>query len=114
MMTGHSIQRLANKVAMQIFLSCKLARCQRIVELARQYDILVVSDDIYNVLSWMPTDNNELGLAPPRLFSYDKKDDPDYKGNVISCGSFSKFMCPGVRLGWFETAPYLFDIMRKR
>ncbi|XP_033643456.1 uncharacterized protein YER152C-like isoform X1 [Asterias rubens] len=89
------------------------AKCERIIELAREYDLLVVSDDIYNVLSWVPTGGDELGLAPPRLFSYDKKDDPGYKANVVSCGSFSKFMCPGVRLGWFETAPRIIDMMRK-
>ncbi|XP_022106311.1 uncharacterized protein YER152C-like [Acanthaster planci] len=88
-------------------------KCRRVVELARKYDILVVCDDVYNVLSWMHSGNNEIGLAPPRLVSYDRKEDSDYKGNVISCGSFSKFTGPGLRLGWFETAPHLLDMMRK-
>ena len=30
------------------------------------------------------------------------RDDIDYKGNVVSVGTFSKIFGPGVRVGWME------------
>lgn len=34
--------------------------------------------------------------------AYDSRTDADYAGNVISNGTFSKIIGPGVRLGWLE------------
>lgn len=44
-------------------------------------------------------------MPPKRLFAYDSFDDDDFKGNVISNGTFSKIMAPGVRVGWMEGSP---------
>ncbi|XP_056004712.1 uncharacterized protein LOC125657963 isoform X2 [Ostrea edulis] len=41
-------------------------KCRRLVSLARQYDMLMFCDDVYNLLTY--TDN---GVPPPRLLSYD-------------------------------------------
>ena len=61
----------------------------RIVELSRKYNILVICDDVYNLLSYS-------SKPAPRLKSL------DMDGNIISNGTFSKILCPGVRLGWLE------------
>ncbi|KAH8405252.1 hypothetical protein KR222_000583 [Zaprionus bogoriensis] len=75
--------------------------CRGIVRIARKYDFLVLCDDVYNILSF--------GEKPlhSRLLSYDARTDADYAGNVISLGTFSKIIGPGVRLGWMEVPPRL-------
>lgn len=75
--------------------------CRGIVQLARKYDFLVVCDDVYNILHY--------GEKPlhDRLLSYDARTDKDFAGNVISNGSFSKILGPGLRLGWLEVPPRL-------
>lgn len=70
--------------------------CEGLIKLARTYDCLIVCDDVYNILHYKDK------KAPKRLLAYDNKDDDDYRGNVISNGSFSKILGPGVRLGWME------------
>ncbi|ALC44279.1 CG6321, partial [Drosophila busckii] len=72
------------------------AVCRGIVQLARKYDFLVLCDDVYNILHY--------GEKPEfsRLMSYDDPTAAGYTGNVISNGSFSKIIGPGVRLGWLE------------
>ncbi|KAJ7365353.1 hypothetical protein OS493_005459 [Desmophyllum pertusum] len=72
-------------------------RCKKIIKLARKHNALAFCDDVYNLLSYM--DDKP---PPQRLFAFDDKSDADYKGNVISNASFSKFLAPGLRLGWME------------
>ncbi|CAB4068478.1 unnamed protein product [Lepeophtheirus salmonis] len=82
-------------------------KCNKIVNLAREFSFIVLCDDVYNLLTY--------NKAPPpkRLFAYDSPHDENYKGgHVISNGSFSKILCPGVRVGWMEMPPklkYIFE-----
>lgn len=74
--------------------------------MARKYDIAIVCDDVYNLL---PFEND---TPPKRLFAYDSFDDEDFKGNVISNGTFSKLLSPGIRVGWMECAPRIVEAFR--
>lgn len=70
-----------------------------LIKLARKYDILIACDDVYNILNYVDP------IPTKRLFAYDDKRDVDYQGNVISNGTFSKILAPGLRCGWMECAP---------
>jgi DNA-binding transcriptional MocR family regulator len=85
-------------------------RSQRIIQIARRYNLLVICDDVYNLL-YFPSHYSS-GCPPQRLFAYDKKDDSDYAGNVISNGSFSKIFAPGVRCGWMEVPQVVKSIFK--
>ncbi len=60
------------------------------MSLSREHEFLLVADEVYHFLSYA-------GDAP-RPFAADAK-----SGNVISLGSFSKILAPGLRLGWMQT-----------
>jgi DNA-binding transcriptional MocR family regulator len=88
-----------------------LRRRQELVRLARDYDALVVTDDVYDVLRW-PADPagtfEQLGDVPPRIVDVDRTLDggpKDEWGNAMSNGSFAKIIAPGVRVGWAEATP---------
>ncbi|TVY53571.1 Uncharacterized protein LSUE1_G010204, partial [Lachnellula suecica] len=83
-----------------------LSRRKKLVEIAREFDALVVTDDCYDFLRW-PEDNSieqtELGPCPPRLVDIDRSMEGCSKfGNTVSNGTFSKLIGPGVRVGWAE------------
>lgn len=59
----------------------------------------MVCDDVYNLLTF------ESEKPPKRLYGYDCFDDEGFRGNVISNGTFSKIMAPGIRVGWMECPP---------
>jgi DNA-binding transcriptional MocR family regulator len=60
--------------------------------LAHEHNLLVIADEVYQSLSYT--------LQPPRCFgAY-----VDHE-NVISLGSFSKILAPGLRLGWLQANP---------
>lgn len=78
-----------------------------LIKLARKYDILIACDDVYNLLAYDD-------IHPPkRLFAYDSFDDEDFRGNVISNGTFSKILAPGVRIGWLECSPRIIKPLRE-
>ncbi len=67
-------------------------RRERLLALSAEHDFLVLADEVYQYLSY--------GAQPPRhLGSYRQ-----FK-NVVSLGSFSKILAPGLRLGWIEADP---------
>lgn len=78
--------------------------CKGLIALARKYDFLVISDDVYNIYTYK-------GPIAKRLFSYDVIEDEDYKGNIVSNGTFSKYIAPGMRIGWIEAPPRIKEAM---
>ena len=93
-----------------------LRRRTSLVRLAREFDALIISDDVYDQIQW-PADPHApttplTTSALPRLVDIDKTLDggPDRPGadgfgNAMSNGSFSKICGPGVRVGWAEGSP---------
>lgn len=73
---------------------------QRLIELARKHDMLILCDDIYDMLSYPGSDP-----IPPRIVTLDRATlpSPASEGNTISNLSFSKILGPGLRVGWQET-----------
>lgn len=64
-------------------------RREQLVELAKQHDLLILADEVYHFLSYTQT--------PPKSFgAYIDSE------HVISLGSFSKILAPGLRLGWLH------------
>lgn len=88
-----------------------LRRREELVRLAREFDALVVTDDVYDLLRWpISTQDSveELADIPPRIVDVDRNLDggpKDLWGNAVSNGSFSKIVAPGVRTGWAEATP---------
>lgn len=82
---------------------------EQLLSLAREYDILIISDDVYDFLRWPVENSNsssvKMAPIPPRLVDLDRATSSDDSwGNSISNGSFSKIVAPGVRVGWAEAS----------
>ncbi|KAF4431483.1 PLP-dependent transferase [Fusarium acutatum] len=83
-----------------------LQRREQVVRLAREFDCLIISDDVYDCLRWPHPNSTEDARLPkplPRLVDLDRllPGGTDW-GNAVSNGSFSKVVAPGVRVGWIE------------
>jgi DNA-binding transcriptional MocR family regulator len=70
-------------------------RRERLVSLSEKYHFFIVADEVYQLLAYTVT-------PPPPMMAYDNA------GTVLSLGSFSKILAPGLRLGWIQAAPALF------
>lgn len=66
-------------------------RRQQIVELAEKYGFVIVADEVYQLLHYYS--------APPRAYGTMIE-----SNSVVSLGSFSKILAPGMRLGWIQTS----------
>lgn len=60
----------------------------RLGKIADDFDLLVISDEVYQLLYF--------DKKPPPPLCY-------YSNNIVSLGSFSKILAPGIRLGWIHT-----------
>jgi DNA-binding transcriptional MocR family regulator len=64
-------------------------RRQKLVHLSQKHGFLIVADEVYHLLSYRET--------PPRpMAGYAEN------GKLLSLGSFSKILAPGLRLGWIQ------------
>lgn len=95
-----------------------LRRREELVRVARDFDALIVTDDVYDFLQWPSSPNSQtLGLDTailPRVVDVDRfldggseREGADGFGNAASNGSFSKICGPGLRTGWVEGTPKL-------
>jgi len=71
-----------------------LQRRRRLIQLAQQYGFTILADEVYQLLHYGPP-------PPPPLATMDDTSD----GCVVSLGSFSKILAPGLRLGWVHSSP---------
>jgi 2-aminoadipate transaminase len=67
-------------------------RRRRLVELAREREVLIVEDNPYGLLRYE-------GDPEPTLYSLDGGD------YVLYLGTFSKILSPGIRIGWVAAPP---------
>jgi DNA-binding transcriptional MocR family regulator len=79
-----------------------VAARERLVRMAREFNLLVLSDDVYELLHHC-SPRGPQATRPPRLVSFDGEG----PGHVVSNGTFSKVISPGVRCGWIEARPEL-------
>ncbi len=71
-----------------------LERRKKLIELASEYNFLVVEDGPYSELRYS-------GEQVPPIKHFDGE------GRVIYLGTFSKILAPGMRLGWVAAHPHL-------
>ena len=76
-----------------------LARRKRVLELAVKYNTLVVEDDPYCELYF--------GTPPPPSMLALSDTVPGSRDLLAHCGSFSKILSPGLRVGWMIAPPAL-------
>ncbi len=72
------------------------ARREALVALSRCYNFFIVADEVYQMLHYT-------GQPPTPMAHYVAQ------GPVISLGTFSKILAPGLRLGWLQAAPDLVE-----
>ncbi|RKX80032.1 MAG: PLP-dependent aminotransferase family protein [Spirochaetes bacterium] len=69
-------------------------RRMEIAELGGKHNFLILADEVYHFLTYR-------GEPPPGFSNFIDR------GPVISLGSFSKILAPGLRLGWIHASPSL-------
>jgi DNA-binding transcriptional MocR family regulator len=69
-------------------------RRRELARLSLEHDFLIVADEVYQLLHYFDK-------PPPALGTMTQS------GNILSLGSFSKIMAPGLRLGWIQTSATL-------
>jgi DNA-binding transcriptional MocR family regulator len=73
-------------------------RRERLIALSREHGFIIAADEVYQLLHH--------GTAPPPSFGAMGRE-----GKVLSLGTFSKILAPGLRLGWIQTTPELMQTL---
>jgi DNA-binding transcriptional MocR family regulator len=63
----------------------------RLADLSREHDFIIAADEVYQMLWYDTRPPCALGTLTER-------------GNILSLGSFSKILAPGLRLGWIQAS----------
>ena len=71
-------------------------RRQQLVRISNEMNIRVVADEVYHLLNY--------SADVPKPLGCDAENAP-----IISLGSFSKILAPGLRLGWIQTGSQLME-----
>ena len=74
---------------------------ERVVELTSRKNVPLIEDDLYGDIYF-----GEIRPKPCKYF--------DRHGNVIWCGSVSKTVAPGYRVGWMAPGKYMDKILRQK
>jgi DNA-binding transcriptional MocR family regulator len=75
-------------------------RRKRLVELSLAYNFLIIADEVYHFLNYTGTPPKPMGAFIDQ-------------GNLISLGSFSKILAPGLRTGWIHTSKAHIDKLKE-
>ena len=67
-----------------------------LVQLAEKYNFLILADEVYQLLNFD-------SLPPEPMMHFDKNN------RVISFGSFSKILAPGMRVGWIHSSEEIIE-----
>ena len=73
-----------------------IERRKKLIELANKYDVVILEDNPYGELRFE-------GEILPAVKHYDTEN------RVIFLGTFSKILCPGLRLGWVAAGPEILN-----
>ena len=76
--------------------SMSAERRRRLADLSREHDFIIAADEVYQMLWYREPPPPALGTLAER-------------GNILSLGSFSKILAPGLRLGWIQTSQPLME-----
>ncbi|KAF4741965.1 hypothetical protein FOZ63_000827, partial [Perkinsus olseni] len=84
-----------------------ISRQKALMDLAVKYDFLVISDEPYGLLYYDNPRDNDTGPSSEGIRSLMQVagEKEEWMRHCVVCGSFSKILAPGLRLGWFHTHP---------
>lgn len=74
-------------------------RRERLASLSEEHGFIIVADEVYQLLHYRDP-------PPPPMAAWAER------GRVLSLGSFSKILAPGLRLGWIQTSADLVKELR--
>jgi DNA-binding transcriptional MocR family regulator len=77
------------------------AKKRDLVQLLEKHGVPLIEDDVYAELGF-----GEDRPRPAKAF--------ESKGGVLNCGSFSKCLAPGYRLGWVAAGRFAADVQRRK
>jgi DNA-binding transcriptional MocR family regulator len=77
------------------------AKKRELVQLLERHGVPLIEDDVYAELHF-----GDERPRPAKAF--------ETKGGVLHCGSFSKCLAPGYRLGWVAAGRFATDVQRRK